>query len=147
MHGTAIQRTARLFTFLLTHPHMVPLYLRQSVRKSASPIDLELPWITFAAIDYLKRFVQPHHVVAEFGGGGSTLFFARRVASVHCIESDPDWASRVEQAVTERGLTNVSVDVRFRPRGEFALERRESIEAYIDRAQEIVRLSACTGEQ
>ncbi len=115
---------AMLCGYLATHPQMLPTYIRQSINRSVSPIALELPWISFAAIQWLEKFLKPSFAVAEFGGGGSTLFFAGRTASVLCVESHQDWIQKIEDALAERNISNVSVQLHpFDPRDQEAYAR------------------------
>ena len=111
MKGTNIQKVLRLSFYLITHPYMLPLYFRQSVNRSDSPLSLELPWVSFSAINYLKKHIKPYHSVAEFGGGGSTIFFSRLAASVHCIESHELWTSRIMEKLAEYQITNVTIEL------------------------------------
>jgi predicted O-methyltransferase YrrM len=95
MHGTPIKKIARLVTSLLMRPQDVPRYL--SMRK-IPPLDLELPWFSFAAIDFLDAYLKPTMRVFEYGSGGSTLFFAERAALVVSTEDNRVWLDRVAQA-------------------------------------------------
>lgn len=50
-----------------------------------------LPWYTYPAIDFLaQRSFADRHVL-EFGGGQSTLWWAKRAASVTTVEEDRAW--------------------------------------------------------
>lgn len=62
---------------------------------------LDLPWWTFAASAEVRDFLarQPHARVFEWGSGSSTVWLARRSASVTSIESDAGWAQRVSATV------------------------------------------------
>lgn len=62
-------------------------------------LDYEVPWIVPEAIYKLDESLKPDDVVFEFGGGGSTLFYLRRCASVYCIETSYDWAAKVHERV------------------------------------------------
>jgi predicted O-methyltransferase YrrM len=64
---------------------------RRSVDEEMRPI----PWITYPAIDFLAERLRPDMTVFEFGSGGSTLWWAERVAHVTCVEHDPAWAAEV----------------------------------------------------
>jgi SAM-dependent methyltransferase len=57
------------------------------------------PWVTYGAREWLERTLDPSTRVFEFGSGGSTLYFARRVASVVAVEHDPAWAHTVTAAI------------------------------------------------
>ena len=52
-----------------------------------------IPWITFWTIDYLEEFLNKKMSVFEYGGGGSTLFFASRVAELVTVEHNQEWFS------------------------------------------------------
>lgn len=62
-----------------------------SLRRST--LDLRLPWLPFNAIEVLERRLDSSSRVFEFGGGGSTLWFADRVGEVVTAEHDPGWTS------------------------------------------------------
>lgn len=74
-----------------------------------------LPWLTPGAIQELADLMQSGFTVAEFGGGGSTVFFARRCASVLCWESDPRWAHTIRKRLAEEKLHNVHVHLNVEP--------------------------------
>jgi predicted O-methyltransferase YrrM len=108
--GGNIKKISRLIGYFATHPLMLKTYIRKSINNSATPISLELPWISFAAIQFLEKFLQPSLNVAEFGGGGSTLFFAKRTASVLCVESHKDWVEKIETALALNNISNVRIE-------------------------------------
>jgi len=56
-------------------------------------VRLDLPWWTFDAVDRTDAFLRsrPQARVFEYGSGASTIWLARRAASVVSIEHDPDW--------------------------------------------------------
>ena len=60
-------------------------------RGENSLVDEGVPWINFAARDALERALGKSDKVFEFGSGGSTVFFARRVGELTSIEYDPGW--------------------------------------------------------
>src|SRR5579863_2439198 len=91
MHGTLPQKIGRLASNLAFHPQYVPRVLAHNVLGNKTPADLELPWFSYAAIDFLKDYLQPDMSVCEYGSGGSTLFFSHRVKSVHSIEDNSEW--------------------------------------------------------
>jgi predicted O-methyltransferase YrrM len=76
------------------------------------PLDYQVPWFSFGAIRYLEKFLQRDMTVLEWGGGGSTLWLARRVRRVICVESDHAWANRFKQALAGHDISNVEVVVR-----------------------------------
>jgi predicted O-methyltransferase YrrM len=66
------------------------------------------PWIPFAAAHWLRHYLQPSMKVFEYGSGGSTIFFAERVAEVTSVEHDKQWHKQVSQALAQRDVTNCS---------------------------------------
>ena len=49
--------------------------------------NIEWPWITDPAIDFLIDYLKPEHKILEFGSGGSTLWFGKYTSNVITIES------------------------------------------------------------
>lgn len=66
-----------------------------AVSKDGEPI----PWYTYPSIYFLKY--RPYHgkVVLEFGGGQSTLFWAKRAKYVVTFEGDPEWYDRIKNTM------------------------------------------------
>ncbi|HTI90994.1 MAG TPA: hypothetical protein VL727_10425, partial [Puia sp.] len=60
-----------------------------------------LPWITFSAIDHLKKIVRPEMTVFEYGSGGSTLFWASRVKKIISVEHDKGWFERMRREMSD----------------------------------------------
>src|ERR1700726_478485 len=65
-----------------------------------------VPWLTYPAIQFLRRSVRPDWKVFEFGSGASTMFFGNRCREVISIEHDTTWAKRVRSALQCEGLSN-----------------------------------------
>jgi len=109
MNESNIQRVARIAGDLLVHPKHLPKYLRYAPFNGHQPVDIGLPWYSFSAIDFLDRYVTKEMTVFEYGGGGSTIFYARRAKRVICVESSHDWADKIEQVIKEQKITNTTV--------------------------------------
>ncbi|WP_205474716.1 class I SAM-dependent methyltransferase [Nocardioides sp. SYSU D00038] len=60
---------------------------------------LRLPWLPFRLIDELGTVVGPGTRVFEYGGGGSTLWFLDRGATVVTCEHHPGWADELARVV------------------------------------------------
>ena len=54
-------------------------------------LDAPSPWLTFDAIDALDAYLRPGMTVFEYGSGGSTLYWAKKGATVVSVEHDPLW--------------------------------------------------------
>jgi len=109
MEGTRLTKIARVLADLAAHPGQIAPYLTHGPLSSKKPLELELPWFSFAAIDFLRGFATPQMSVFEYGSGGSTLFFAKRCARVVSTEDNKGWLDLVEGAVGKAGVANVSV--------------------------------------
>jgi predicted O-methyltransferase YrrM len=62
--------------------------------------------LVLSAVRYLERLVNAQTRVFEYGAGGSTLFFARRVQAIFAVEHDRKWAEKVSTALHARGYAN-----------------------------------------
>jgi hypothetical protein len=109
MKGTVSQKAARLLVNLALHPTYASRYVSDNLLHSRSPLDLEQPWFSYAAIDFLENYLTRDMTVFEYGSGGSTIFFARRAGSVVSVEDNPEWFQRVQDRVKQLGLPNVSL--------------------------------------
>ena len=106
MHGTVPRKIGRVIGNLITHPQYISRCLVHNVINGKTPLDLEIPWFSYAAIDFLDHFVLPDMTVFEYGSGGSTLFFAQRAKQVTSVEDNPQWFDWVSRRLKERGLDN-----------------------------------------
>jgi hypothetical protein len=109
MQGTIPQKIGRVVANLCLHPEYMPRCVIHNVIGRKTPAELELPWFAYAAIDFLNDFLQPHMTVCEYGSGGSTLFFARRVKSVFSIEDNPQWFNLVSDQLRAKSISNVTL--------------------------------------
>ena len=60
---------------------------------------LRLPWLPFRLIDELEEVVGAGYRVFEYGGGGSTLWFLDRGATVVTVEHHERWAQHLRTEV------------------------------------------------
>jgi len=109
MRGTVSQKIGRVISNLILHPQYISRCLSHNVLNAKTPLDLELPWFSYAAIDFLEEFLEPHMTVFEYGSGGSTLFFARRARSVLSVEDNDRWHELVTSRLELKGLVNASM--------------------------------------
>lgn len=109
MRGSVSQKVGRVLGNLILHPQYISRCLAHNVLHAKTPLDLELPWFSYAAIDFLELFLEPHMSVCEYGSGGSTVFFARRVKSVYSIEDNHEWFELVSRRLQEKALSNVTL--------------------------------------
>lgn len=67
----------------------------------------KIPWITFSAIDFLKKVSHSEMNIFEYGSGGSTFFWTSRVKHITSIEHDRSWFEKIKMELTEQRITNV----------------------------------------
>jgi hypothetical protein len=139
MQGTVPQKIGRLVSNLVTHPQYISRCLAHNVRNGKTPLDLELPWFSYAAIDFLEDFIEPHMTVCEYGSGGSTLFFANRAKSVFSIEDNARWYELVSRRLEENGITNAQMKLcPFDFKNPVGFEHSEYLHALPDRKFDII---------
>lgn len=71
----------------------------RSYREQA-PVDAAgapLPWITYPAIEFIRRRVKPEMSVFEYGSGGSTTWWANQVSTVVSVEHDRPWFEKLQR--------------------------------------------------
>lgn len=78
---------------------MLGQFRRWNVNLDHTPMEVELPWMSYAGIDLLTHVLTSDQAVFEWGVGGSTLFFARRVARLVSVEHNQKWAEDVRTAI------------------------------------------------
>jgi predicted O-methyltransferase YrrM len=109
-----------------------------------SPAEIGLPWIAHGAFLYMENFLTPNMRILEFGCGGSTLYFAKKVGQVISIEDNHEWYTVMkERTNTFSGveLRHIPVDKEFIS-GEFAsnmdeLKHTHSYKTYALGASEV----------
>ena len=101
-----LENIANLPILFLKHPtslrHMFS-WLRSLFNAGAQN---ELPWIAFDAVLWLKSYLQPHMNVFEYGSGGSTIFFLKRVKKIISIEHAQTWFEQVDARLKKQGALN-----------------------------------------
>ncbi|MDZ4716524.1 MAG: hypothetical protein SH819_13755 [Cytophagales bacterium] len=83
------------------------------LKSQMTPLELEMPWITLIARDYLSHFLEKRPKesvrVFEYGSGGSSLFFIRRAANVVSVEHDRLWFDKVKNHVAKMDEPGLSI--------------------------------------
>jgi len=79
---------------------------KESQKEGRGTMADQQPWLSYAAIDHLDRFTKKDMRVFEYGGGGSTLYFTKRVAEVVTVEHHPEWFAKLADDFAARGIQN-----------------------------------------
>ncbi|MCQ8181703.1 hypothetical protein NP603_11335 [Methylomonas sp. SURF-1] len=85
--------------------------LRFYQNEKRDPIIDEKPWMSFPVIELLDKILKKDQMVFEYGSGGSTLFFSRRVKLVVSVEHNREWYELVESEIKARKLRNVKYEI------------------------------------
>lgn len=149
MYLSNYQRVAKLAATLVRQPHYLPRYLKALPIWKRLPVDLAVPWWSFAAIDFITEQCQPHFEVFEYGTGGSTILFAKQCKKVTAVEDDAAWQRVVEKALDTLHLSNASLVLRpfnFQTPGDF--ENSAYLQALAESSYDIIVLDGqdFTGE-
>jgi hypothetical protein len=70
-------------------------WLESAGRKMALRDGAPVPWFTYPAIAFLERELTPDLALFEYGGGQSTLYWARRLARVEAVDHDPAFTAHI----------------------------------------------------
>jgi predicted O-methyltransferase YrrM len=79
---------------------------KATVNPGRNPLADGMPWMTFDAIRYLKKYLTREMRVFEYGMGGSTIFFSTLAAEVISVEHDEKWFASARSYFQERGIKN-----------------------------------------
>lgn len=79
---------------------------KRSLAPSTTALSDGVPWITFEAQAFLDSILTPTGIIFEYGSGGSTLYYSKRVQKVVSVENDANWANLVKRALIQRELQN-----------------------------------------
>ena len=77
--------------------------------RGTDTLSVGYPWLTFGTIMTLERILTKDMIVCEFGGGGSTIFFANRCQAVLTIETNQKWIDFICDKFKELKLDNISI--------------------------------------
>ncbi len=100
-------RGAALAWSLLTsgHPGDLLLWLRTMLLRGR-PLSHPVPWLTFDATRAICAALPLDARVFEFGAGNSTVFWARRTASVFSVEDNAGWMEMLNAKLKALRIAN-----------------------------------------
>lgn len=101
---------AKLFINLASNIDLTWPYLKANFLSKKLPIDLEMPWWSFRAMQRADSELVGKRIF-EYGTGGSTIRYAGIAESIKCVEDDPCWADLVMQHLRELHKNNVEIVV------------------------------------
>ncbi len=91
--------------------HWTPRYIKNRLKLAMwQRQNPAAPWLTASAVSFLETWIKPGDVIAEFGSGRSTLYFAKKVGAagrVVSVEHHKQWYDEVTQRLARAGAGNV----------------------------------------
>ena len=107
--ATALVRRFEGYVVDYAEKYLIPSGWFASIQSRLSEdLNGPVPWITYPALRVLPQLLEPSFRVLEYGSGGSSLWFGRRVAQVVSVEHNRNWARWVAQ---HAGANNVIVEI------------------------------------
>ena len=103
MNLTNGQRVKKLAFNLCRNPDLILPWLRQSLFYKGLPVDLNLPWWSYRAIEAADKIV-PGRKIFEYGTGGSTTRYSAVAQSVTSVEDNDKWLELVRDRLSRKGL-------------------------------------------
>jgi predicted O-methyltransferase YrrM len=92
-----------------TFRHWTPAYVvNRILEKRYRRMHPDEPWLTPAAIQFLKGYLRAGDHGLEYGSGGSTIWFAKRISNLTSVEHDLSWFEKVKGWLADKGITNVT---------------------------------------
>jgi hypothetical protein len=67
------------------------------------------PWYTHAALNEIQSWKLRDMIVLEWGGGDSSLWWAKRCRKVFTIEESAEWCNWISAQAVNKGIANLSV--------------------------------------
>jgi predicted O-methyltransferase YrrM len=104
---------------------------KASLAPEFSPISASLAWITYPALELLENYLKPCMTVFEYGGGGSTLFFAKRVSKIVTVEHNKEWFEVIRNEIKKSQLKNWQGFLQMAENGDFANKSINDPSAYV----------------
>lgn len=87
----ALRGSYRVPRVLLKHPSERRYVAKWIATAGRHPLQVGQPWLPFKAINWMEEYLTGESTVFEWGSGGSTVFFAKRVKYIVSLEDSPAW--------------------------------------------------------
>jgi hypothetical protein len=101
---------------LILAPRLLDTFFRlhgQNRRSGPFPVDGKgefQPWLTYPMLEFLETLDFNGKSVFEFGAGGSTLYWARRGATVTSVELDLNWYKQILRVLPSNAAVTHEAD-------------------------------------
>jgi len=92
--------------YTLTHLSQIEYIKKFTKKNKGICIENNIPWLTYSSIEWLEKNLKPNMNTFEWGSGGSTIFFAKRVNKITSIEHDNEWYKDVSRKINDEKIVN-----------------------------------------
>lgn len=75
-------------------------------QKIDESLEILFPWYTHGALDVISKWDLSDKVVVEWGGGDSTIWWAKKAKEVYSVDHNLEWAKYVMDKMYELELKN-----------------------------------------
>ncbi len=82
-------------SFIVRSGHLRSSFKRVAVSSKGEPI----PWYSYPCLDFLRYRSYEGKRILEFGGGQSSLWWAKRAEQVVVFEGDKDWYDKIKETM------------------------------------------------
>ena len=81
---------------------------KKKLNKYGNPI-FTYPDMRESNFKFIEKYLGKDKNLLEFGSGGSTVYFAKKVKKLIAVEHDPYWVQKVSENLKEQDIENVSL--------------------------------------
>ncbi|HMH32285.1 MAG TPA: hypothetical protein VK543_04600 [Puia sp.] len=111
---------------------------KKMINSGGSTVTAQIPWLTFGAIDFLKKIMNSDMHVFEYGSGGSTLYWSSHAKQVVSVEHNKDWFDTMKKQFANQKITNVEyVYKEPQPDQSFSNKQFKNPDDYISSDEEV----------
>jgi hypothetical protein len=71
-------------------------------------LNTDTPWTSPASIEILKLILTKEMKGFEFGSGGSTIFYSKRIKELTTVEHNQDWYNQINRRLVLENIKNVN---------------------------------------
>ncbi len=97
-----IKFKTKIYLSIIKFRFKSPRYIKYIFLWLKSPLEIEVPWVNFATKEWLDKNLNKEMIVFEYGAGGSTLYYAKKVKKVISVEHDFSWYKTVKDRMGEK---------------------------------------------
>jgi protein-L-isoaspartate O-methyltransferase len=87
--------------------HIVPAFFTGILRVTVG-YRPALPWISYSAMNEIKKHLTKNSRVLEFGSGMSTIWYADYAGEIYSVEDYLPWYNKTQSFIKKKGIVNIN---------------------------------------